>query len=91
MQDMAVVAGNIIFLVLAGIPERKVTVALMTRETHRRFLVGGNGFVVEAEDATDAAAATRLSVVEGVGVAGLAVRALQVSVLTVFGCEIIST
>src|SRR3990172_796354 len=89
VQDVAVVARDVVLLVLARIPEREVTVALVTRLADSGFFLGGNLLVVETEDSADAFAATPLDVLGRVAVAALAVRALQVALLTVYGLGVV--
>lgn len=84
MQAVAVITGDVVLLVLAGIPEREVAVTLMTGQADRGFSLGGNGFVVESQDSADTAAAAGFCVLQGVDVAGLAVRTPYIAFLPVF-------
>ena len=89
VQLVAVVARNIVLLVPARVPERKMTIARMATETDGRLLVGGDGLVVESEDSAYPTAAALLGVLERpLSVARRAIRAALVARLSVLGRKI---
>src|SRR5262249_6100580 len=71
VQAVAVVAGDVVLPVLAGIPERQVAVGAVAFKAGLRLRLDGYLWIVEAEDAAHAPAAAFRGVLErGVRVAG---------------------
>jgi len=88
VQGVAVVARDIVLLVLAGIPEREMAVTLVAAKADGGLLFGGNLLVVESDDAGNSPAAASLGMLERVAVTGLAIWAFEVALLAMLGGQV---
>ena len=85
VDTVAVAAGDIVFLVLAGVPEGEIAVVFMAGQAACAAFFGGNGFRARVDDSTDALAAARFYVCGAIAMTRRALsgigRAFQIALL----------
>ncbi len=87
MDAVTVAAGDVVLLVLAGVPEGEIAVVFMAGQAGCSSVFGGNGFRARVNDPADAPAAARLYVRSAIAMTRRALtgigRAFQIALLAV--------